>query len=159
MDITQQIEKATQCGNTVRTSGPVTEQQLEQLEAALGFALPASYRSFVKQWGSIAINEDTLSGISDPDPLALLPGNLYGATLALRQELAGECDVPKNLWVINAHEDGAFCFNSEHKTASGELAIINFEPYLPAESFTEALAEDFEEFLQRWFFAAYVDDE
>lgn len=50
----------------------------------------------------------------------------------MRQNIEDE-KVPDYLWVLEKHEDGAYCFNFNIPTVDDEFAIVNYEPHLPGQ--------------------------
>jgi len=152
MDIDELIRKSNERGDEVWVSGGVEEHAIETLEAKIGFRLPASYREFLKEYGGIGICDNFISGIVEKDPLKMGGGNMYADTLFMREDYAGQYSVPDYLWVVEKHEDGAFCFNKNLKTEPDELAIINYEPYLPEKTLTEVISPTFENYIKERFF-------
>lgn len=156
--IKDSIDTAKALGNSVRVGSGASPEAIARLEQSVGFSLPASYKHFLQAWGWLSIGDDRISGIADEDPVTESSSGLFGATQLMRQALREEYDVPGYLWVINRHEDGAFCFNTQLATGADELAVINYEPYAQVESFSEVLAHSFDEFLHNWYFPAYIDE-
>jgi hypothetical protein len=152
MDIDELINKSNEQGNEVWISGGVEELAIETLESKIGFRLPESYREFLKKYGGIGVYDNFISGIVKKDPLEMRGGNMYADTLFMRDDYSGQYTVPDYLWVVEKHEDGAFCFNKNLKTGSDELAIINYEPHLSEKTLTEVISPTFESYIKERFF-------
>lgn len=151
MDTRELIEKSNLQGDEVWIAGGVGESAIATVEKAIGVGLPDSYRSFLKEFGGIYVMNQGISGIVESDPLAMSGGGIYGDTMFMRADFEDE-KVPDYLWVVEKHEDGAYCFNFNIPTVGDEFAIVNYEPHLPVSTYSEVLAATFPEFVRKWFF-------
>ena len=157
MDLDDLIKKSEELGDKVCVSGGATSDQIEVLESAIGFNLPVSYKRFLKKYGCIDSAKGCISGIATENPLIMRGGNLYADTLFMRKDYSEQFTVPEYIWVLEKHEDGAYCFNTQINTKGDELAIVNYEPYLPEENLTRIIASSFEEYLDERYFASVKD--
>lgn len=159
MNIQEYIDKANELGNDVWLSEGASEESIAILEGAIGKKLPASYRDFLARYGSMDICSSSIVGVSNEDPLKIQMGWMYGHTMIMRNDFKDQYEVPDYLWVLEPHEDGAYCFNVNINTVGDEFAIVNYEPYLPEKTFSEVLCSTFHEFLEKFYFPAYVTPE
>lgn len=157
MNIQEYINKAIDLGNDVWQGGGASEESILILENAIGKALPLSYREFLSAYGAMDICGSSIVGVSNEDPLKIQMGWLYGHTMIMRDDFKGQYEVPDYLWVLEPHEDGAYCFNVNINTIGDEFGIVNYEPYLPETTFSEVLYPTFHEFLEKSYFPTYVN--
>jgi len=152
MNIGKLIEQSNKEGDDVWIAGGASQESVEALEKAMGFKLPSSYRSFLLNFGGLYVMDCALSGIVSDDPLKLEGGNIYADTLNMRDEYSKVCDVPQHLWVVEPHEDGAYCFDINHPMPEDEFGIVNFEPGQYNPKSPEILAVSFNEYVENWYF-------
>ena len=131
-------------GEATWVAGGAGSDQVAALEAALRFALPASYRSFLTSVGAAAIGDSYVSGIIDNDPMSLGGGSLLGDTIQARQEQ----HLPSHLLVIQADGDAPYCLDTSD-ASSGEYPVVCFEVSTMA---CTRIAGSFDE----WFFTYFV---
>lgn len=152
LDIDKKLKDAEAEGNDITIGKPASEQSIKKLEELIGTQLPTSYKGFLSKYGCIGVHESFIEGIFDDNPEDESAG-IYGATLEMRKWISESYDeIEPHLWAIKIHEDGAYCVNTEIKLPNNELAIVNYEPHLPKETYKEVLANSFEEYLEKWFF-------
>lgn len=156
MDIKRYIEKANELENEVWIEGPASDKSILILEEAMGVRLPSSYRDFLLAYGAMGIYDSYITGLSNQAPLARQTGWIYGHTMIMRDDYKDRYEVPDYLWVLEPHENGAYCFNTNVKTDGDEYGIVNYEPHLPKSTFSEVLARSFHEYLEKWYFPPYV---
>ena len=107
-------------------------------------------KEFLEIYGALGIYDNFISGIIDNNPLEVAAGGIYGDTIVLREDFD---DIPKSLWVISKHEDGAYCLDTSNPTQNGEFAIVNCEygyngkPNVVAKNFSDFLCK---QFLEGW---------
>ena len=158
MDIQKCIDKANRLGNEVWLAGPASEESIVTLEKMMGVKLPESFRSFLLKYGAMGIYDSYIAGVTDEDPLKIQMGWVYGHTMIMRENYKDQYEVPNYLWVLEPHEDGAYCFNVNIKTDGDEIGIVNYEPYLAESTFSEVLARSFPEYLEKWYFPSYIEE-
>ncbi len=152
IDIDEKLKEAKENGDDITVGKPASKASIQRLEKLIETELPTSFKKFLSTYGYIGVHDQFIEGIFDDNPDEETCG-MYGATLEMRKWVAESYDeIEPNLWVIKLHEDGAYCVNTDIKLPGNELAIVNYEPYLPKESFNEVLARSFEEYLEKWFF-------
>ncbi|MCA9077870.1 MAG: hypothetical protein KDA93_22775 [Planctomycetaceae bacterium] len=66
--------------------------------------------------------------------------------MILREECS---DLPDGFWVIQRHEDGAFCLDVNRKMNGDEYAVVDFESGTIQHE--RALTRDYHDFVNRWF--------
>lgn len=153
-DVDVALKNAKKNGNDVFVGKPASSGSIKQLEELLQIQLPDSYKLFLSIYGTIGIHDNILEGIWDDNPLS--NSGIYGSTLEMRGWIEGQYEIQPNLWAIKVHEDGAYCVNTDIKLPNNELAIVNYEPYLPKKTFSDVLASSFPEYLEKWFFHCYA---
>ena len=153
MTIQELVEKSNKCGEEVWIAGGASELAISTIENAIGVRLPNSYREFLKQYGGLYVIDKGISGIVNENPLAMEGGGIYADTIFMRQTYSSQYDVPDYLWVLQVHEDGAYCFNFKLNTVDDEFGIVNYEPYLPESTFSDAIALTFSEYIEQRFFS------
>lgn len=125
-------------------AGASTDDQIARIEDRLGIELPASYRTFLKEFGGLEINGMAVSGIIENNAHDESGGSVVGDTLELRTTQA----LPRSLLAISMHEDGAYCLDSSRPSESGEYPVVNFEH--GSLQHQKPLAASFEEWLIKW---------
>ena len=121
--VEQLVKEVEAKGHDVWIGGRASPQTIRELGKKLGVELPASLEAFLGQYGTMSIGDDVISGIIDDQPLAMRSGGIYGDTLIMRRDSP---EMPASLWVIQKHEDGAYCMDVARPTTGGEFAIVNF---------------------------------
>lgn len=157
MNIQEYIDRAKELDNDVSIGEKVSDKTINMLEEAIGAPLPSSYKNFLRKYGSLDICSSSIAGVSNDDPFAMQYGWIYAHTMIMREDYKKDYDVPDYLWVLEGHEDGAYCFNINIKTVDDEYAIVNYEPYLPEKTFSEIMYSTFHDFLKECYFPAYVN--
>ncbi len=137
-------------GYDVWVGGAASPGAVAELEGGLGIELPPTLKAFLVVYGAIGVEDSFVSGIVGDDPLAKKAGGIYGDTLFMRQDFAG---MPASLWVVQKHEDGAYCMDANRPTADGELAIVDYEG-----GSAEYVASSFDEFLCDWFLDGWAEE-
>ena len=152
IDINARIKQAEREGDDFTTGTPASAKSIERLEVLLSKKFPESYKKFLSEYGYIGVEVQGrfIEGIFDDNPEG--EGGIYHSTLEMRKWMSEHYETQPYLWAIQLHEDGAYCINTEIVMPNNEFAIVNYEPYLPKETFREVLAGSFEEFLDKWFF-------
>jgi hypothetical protein len=142
--ITELLAQVQANRHEVWTHGPQPEAAIITLESKLGVRLPPSYRSFLAQYGGMAIYNSTISGIIGGEPLDESGGSLYGDTLASRAEYG----LPAHLLVIQPNDDAPYCLDTRSPSASGEFPVVCYERHSRHEG---KIASDFEDWMRRFF--------
>jgi len=122
-DIASLIAERKKEGYEVWIAGGATSDQLAALESALGISLPPSYATFLSIYGALGLGDRFVSGILGNDALDQSGGSVLGDTL----EFQRHNEFPRGFVVINKHEDGAFCLDTNHQSQEREYAVVNFE--------------------------------
>jgi hypothetical protein len=122
-DIASLIAERRKEGCEVWIAGRATNDQLAALESALGVSLPPSYATFLSIYGALGIDDRFVSGILGNDALDQSGGSVLGDTVDFQRHK----EFPRGLVVINKHEDGAFCLDTNRQTQEREYAVMNFE--------------------------------
>ena len=122
-DIASLIAERQKEGCEVWIAGGATSDQLVALESALGVSLPPSYATFLSIYGALGLDDRLVSGILDNDALDQSGCSVLGDTL----EFQRHNEFPRGFVVINKHEDGAFCLDTNHQSEERECAVVNFE--------------------------------
>ena len=101
----------------------------------------------------MAIYDTVISGVFNNNPNDVSCGSIVGDTLNMREEFE---NLPEELWVIEKHEDGAFCFNTKIVDNNGEFAIINYEYGI--KNSTDPIATTFNDFYIEWFLKTWSEN-
>lgn len=136
-------------GHEVLSDGPQPEAAIVALESKLGVRLPASYRAFLAQHGTMAIYDSTISGIIGGQPLDENAGSLYGDTLIFRTEWS----LPSYLLVIQPDEDAPYCLDTRSPSATGEFPVVCYELHSKHAS---RIASDFDDWMRRFFLEGWA---
>jgi len=138
------LQEALASGGDVWSAGGASSDQVVALEAALQIVLPDGYRTFLGSVGSLAIGDNSISGIIDSNPLSLDGGSLFGDTVRARQEQ----HLPSHLLVIQSDGDAPYCIDLSAQVSSAESPVVCFE----ASSSTETrIADSFEQWFSTFF--------
>ncbi len=151
--VAEAVEKVKAGGHDLWIGGPASPAAILELGKELDVELPDTLKAFLSEYGAIGIDDDFISGIVDNEPLAMQAGGIYADTIFMRQDFP---DMPAGLWVIKKHEDGAYCMDAGRPSASGELAIVNYE--FESHQHEKRIASSFEEFLCEWFLESWADE-
>jgi antitoxin YobK len=122
-DIASLIAERQKEGCEVWIAGRATSDQLVALENALGVSLPPSYATFLSIYGALGIDDRFVSGIFDNNALDQSGGSVLGDTLDFQRHN----EFPRGFVVVNKHEDGAFCLDTNRYSQERECAVVNFE--------------------------------
>ena len=152
-EISTLIDTIKENGHDIEYSGPVSIESIEALEYKLKRKLPSSYKSFLTNYGSMAIYDSFISGIFGNDPFKMKGGLTYADTLFMKESFP---NMPEELLVVERHEDGAYCINFELTTQESEYAIINYE--FGDQNYKEPVAATFREYFIDWYLRGYAED-
>jgi hypothetical protein len=138
------LQEALASGGDLWSAGGASSDQVAALEAALQIVLPDGYRTFLGSVGSLAIGDNSISGIIDGNPLSLDGGSLFGDTIRARQEQ----HLPSHLLVIQPDGDAPYCIDLSAQVSGAESPVVCFE----ASSSTETrIADSFEQWFSTFF--------
>ncbi|HFQ5433831.1 SMI1/KNR4 family protein [Vibrio mimicus] len=142
------INTAISNGHDVWVNGGSSSESISLLEHAMGLTFPMSLRNFLVSYGGLGIYDNFISGIVSEDSLELSGGGIYADTMFLREDFP---DLPKSYWVIQVHEDGAYCIDTASKSRGDEFHIVNFEY-----GQSQIVSDSFSAFLEDKFFAPWI---
>jgi hypothetical protein len=138
-------------GHEVWSGGPQREAAISALESKLGVRLPPSYRTFVAQYGSMAIYDSTISGIIAGEPMDESGGSLFGDTM----RFSSEWGLQHHLLLIHPDDDAPYCLDTRAPSASGEFPIVCYEFHSKHD---RKVAADFEDWMRRFFLEGWAAD-
>jgi len=121
--VVQLIAARREEGCEIWLAGGASEEQVAALERAFGLSLPPTYSRFLKMFGAISLDDHHVSGIVENDALKEQGGSVLWDTACFRKEEG----FPAGFIVIGKHEDGAYCLDSNRRSADHEFPVINFE--------------------------------
>jgi hypothetical protein len=116
------VEEARELGRDVWVYGAATEVQIANLEEALGYSLPESYRQFLASAGALSIGDVSVSGIIDGDPLSLDGGSAFGETHRARRDQG----IPTSFLVIQPDADAPHCLDLSF-SSDAEQPVVCFQ--------------------------------
>lgn len=117
------VEQIEALGTTVDTPGPASEQLIRQVERTIDLQLPAAYRSFLRRYGAIFIDDRQIAGIWDADPQSQSRGNVHACTQEARRELGLE---PAYV-VLDIQDDEYLVCLDTSRAAEGDCPVIGID--------------------------------
>lgn len=121
-DIDALIKSVREAGHDLWLAGPQSDAAIAELERAIGFVMPKSYREFLSRYGGFGIGGSFISGIVDGLPLSSDAGSLFGDTQRHRKEFG----MPAHLLVVQADEDAPYCLDMS-AARDGEFPVVCYE--------------------------------
>ncbi len=138
-------------GEEIDFAGPASEENIQQLEKALGLSVSPTYREFLSRFGAALFVDREVNGIYDGDPYLELSGSAYSVTQSYRKKH----DLPQSLLVVQAFGETPLCLDTNAKADNGEFPVVCYE----IESGSSAkIAESFRDFFVYWYLELIVDD-
>jgi len=110
-------------GAEIMTSGPVRRNKIEQAEKMLGVKFPASYKSFIEEFGAIGIDGFNLAGLTERDVGE--PGDVVAFTQYCRSEYG----LPDEYIALNFDDGDYFlAIDTKMQDAMSESPIVLIDP-------------------------------
>jgi len=143
MSISELLSEVKANGHDVWYDGPQPEAAIVQLESKFNLRFPSSYRTFLNEYGSMAVCDSTISGIIDGEPYGDGRGWLYFDTLLYRSDWK----LPPELLVIQPDEDAPYCLDTSNSSGGGEFPIVCYELHSKNAA---RIAQDFDDWFRRF---------
>lgn len=125
-------------------SGPATEDLISSCEASLGVPFPESYKTFLRQYGTLTFNGLSFYGISKQGLSANSAPDVKYVTLEARK--AGDID-HNMVKVLSSGYGPSFSIETSIKNENGEFTVVETELSFKRDVSKKIVAYTFAEFL------------